>query len=284
MLNAVGQVCGAARGCAEVPLVKLEFLTEETVYRGKHSSPTAEYPPAVDGSANGKLCGVAALNHKRRRLGGDQQESLADELGMYSGRLPVPPVCTPAADHHQRGARIGRSFLTIRHNASVFHTEDWKPRGCTMYLPLAQDVMINMRCIDQVSFESDQFFLADGKGNYIGAKSGHAIHLWRYDHSTKRLFISQSVLFLREQEDVEYGQPLPASTTAWRLTSGSRVCCMSTVTVGTVECAITVVGFMFVFATLCTGSSKHAPSNDAAVGSDALYNGIDLVWCYCAWL
>nr|XP_054920215.1 uncharacterized protein LOC126517480 isoform X4 [Dermacentor andersoni] len=187
MLNAVGQVCGAARGCAEVPLVKLEFLTEETVYRGKHSSPTAEYPPAVDGSANGKLCGVAALNHKRRRLGGDQQESLADELGMYSGRLPVPPVCTPAADHHQRGARIG-----------------------------------------------------------------HAIHLWRYDHSTKRLFISQSVLFLREQEDVEYGQPLPASTTAWRLTSGSRVCCMSTVTVGTVECAITVVGFMFVFATLCT--------------------------------
>lgn len=29
--------------------------------------------------------------------------------------------------------------------------------------------------------------------------AGNAIHLWRYDTSTKRLFISQSVLFLREQ-------------------------------------------------------------------------------------
>ncbi|KAH9367025.1 hypothetical protein HPB48_021384 [Haemaphysalis longicornis] len=68
-----------------------------------------------------------------------------------------------------------------------------------MYLPLTQDVMINTRCIDQLSFETDQFFLADGKGNYIGAKSGHAIHMWRYDPASKRLFISQSVLFLREQ-------------------------------------------------------------------------------------
>lgn len=203
MLNAVGQGCGTAGGCAGNPLVKLEFLTEEVVCRGKHSASTADYPLAVDGAANGKLCEAAGLNHKRRRLGGDQEESLADELGMYCGRLPVPPVYMPAADHHQRGARIGRSFLTIRHNASVFHTEEWKPRGCTMYLPLTQDVMINMRCIDQVSFESDQFFLADGKGNYIGAKSGHAIHLWRYDHSTKRLFISQSVLFLREQDHRE---------------------------------------------------------------------------------
>ncbi|XP_075556699.1 uncharacterized protein LOC142588765 [Dermacentor variabilis] len=33
---------------------------------------------------------------------------------------------------------------------------------------------------------------------------------------------------------------------------GSRVCCVSTVTVGTVECAIIVVGFVFVFAALCT--------------------------------
>ncbi|KAH9382928.1 hypothetical protein HPB48_023560 [Haemaphysalis longicornis] len=97
------------------------------------------------------------------------------------------------------GVLRGRSFLTIRHNASVFHTEEWKPRGCTMYLPLTQDVMINTRCIDQLSFETDQFFLADGKGNYIGAKSGHAIHMWRYDPASKRLFISQSVLFLREQ-------------------------------------------------------------------------------------
>ncbi|XP_077498866.1 uncharacterized protein LOC144109957 isoform X2 [Amblyomma americanum] len=225
MLNSVGQGCsGTTGGCLgqdiSCPLVKLEFLSEEATYRGKHGAPASEYPLggcADDrgGAANGKLC-ESGLN-KRRRLG-LEDGSLADELapppplavGMYCGsRLQgsTAPIGTafmmsPGVEH-QRCARVGRSFLTIRHNASVFHTEEWKPRGCTMYVPLTQDVMINTRSIDQLSFESDQFFLADGKGNYIGAKSGHAIHLWRYDSATKRLFISQSVLFLREQDHRE---------------------------------------------------------------------------------
>lgn len=41
-----------------------------------------------------------------------------------------------------------------------------------MYLPLLEDVMVNMKNIEQISFEADQFFLADEKGNYVGAKPG----------------------------------------------------------------------------------------------------------------
>ncbi|XP_054714275.1 uncharacterized protein LOC129223919 [Uloborus diversus] len=99
-----------------------------------------------------------------------------------------------------------KTFLSIRCNNFVYHTEDWKPKGCTMYLPLREDIMINTQNIEQISFETDQFFLADEKGNYVGAKPGNAIHLWRFDPSTKKLYISRSVLFLKEQDyqDVQF--------------------------------------------------------------------------------
>lgn len=110
-------------------------------------------------------------------------------------------TCVPvSADSQQRCPRFGRGFLAIRHSASVFQTEELKPRGCTLYHPLMNDMMINVLSVDQLSFESGQFFLADAKGYYTGAKSGHAIHLWRYSNVSKRLFVSQSVLFLKEED------------------------------------------------------------------------------------
>ncbi|KAH7938476.1 hypothetical protein HPB49_024095 [Dermacentor silvarum] len=105
-----------------------------------------------------------------------------------------------SAERQQRCPRFGRGFLAIRHSASVFQTEEWKPRGRTLYQPLTNDMMINALSVDQLSFESGQFFLADGKGNYAGAKSGHAIHFWRYNNVDKRLFVSQSVFFLNEED------------------------------------------------------------------------------------
>ncbi|XP_023231833.1 uncharacterized protein LOC111631759 isoform X1 [Centruroides sculpturatus] len=128
-------------------------------------------------------------NLKRRRT--DEYE----EMGMYpTNKLGNIIYSEP------RGYASMKTFLMIRHNPFVYHTEDWKPRGCTMYLPLTEDIMINSRNIEQISFETDQFFLADEKGNYMGAKPGNAIHLWRFDPSTRKLYISRSVLFLKEQD------------------------------------------------------------------------------------
>ncbi|KAH6928640.1 hypothetical protein HPB50_018161 [Hyalomma asiaticum] len=110
-------------------------------------------------------------------------------------------ACVPgSADRQQRCPRFGRGFLAIRHSASVFQTEEWKAGGNTLYRPLTNDMMINALSVDQLSFESGQFFLANAKGNYSGAKSGHAIHFWRYNNVSKRLFVSQSVLFLKEED------------------------------------------------------------------------------------
>ncbi|XP_002434326.4 uncharacterized protein LOC8052984 isoform X3 [Ixodes scapularis] len=217
MLNTLGQVCATA-GClppdaSSCPLVKFEFFNDEPPFRGKHGPASDCHQEGGAGcGVNGKLCDGG---FKRRRLGDTWEGLPPPPTAMFQ---PCPKLNTAgllSPSDPQRSSRAangplsprlltsGRSFLTIRHNASVYHTEEWKPRGCTMYLPLSQDVMINTRNVDQLSFENDQFFLADGKGNYIGAKSGNAIHFWRYDTSTKRLFISQSILFLREQDHRE---------------------------------------------------------------------------------
>lgn len=197
MLNPIGQGCtepGNLPPGATCPLVKLECFNDEPIYRGKHAATECVVDNVPSCALNGKLYDVGL---KRRRLGETWEDPNLPTMFQTCPKLGTAGLLSPSDP--QRTARTGRSFLTIRHNSSIFHTEEWKPRGCTMYLPLAQDIMINTRNVDQLSFENDQFFLADDKGNYIGAKTGNAIHLWRYDTSTKRLFISQSVLFLREQ-------------------------------------------------------------------------------------
>ncbi|XP_035208781.1 uncharacterized protein LOC118183374 isoform X2 [Stegodyphus dumicola] len=117
------------------------------------------------------------------------------EIGVYQSNKLSSYICTDS-----RGYSKSKTFLSVRHNNYVYHTEDWKPKGCTMYLPLREDIMINVQNIEQISFESDQFFLADEKGNYVGAKSGHAVHLWRFDSTLRKLYISRSILFLKDQD------------------------------------------------------------------------------------
>ncbi|UYV64745.1 hypothetical protein LAZ67_3001842 [Cordylochernes scorpioides] len=146
------------------------------------------------GLANGAELGFGGGALKRRRT---------EEEEMYPHMFPVVRTNYPQVQIDC--VSTGRTFLSIQHNSHTYHTEEWKPRGCTMYLPLREDILINTRNIEQISFEVDQFFLADDKGNYVGAKPvhdshGNALHLWRFDPSCRKLYISRSVLFLREMD------------------------------------------------------------------------------------
>lgn len=140
----------------------------------------------------------------------DVFQHMADFLGpaMLQAANKGTACASGSADRQQRCPRFGRGFLAIRHGASVFQTEELKPRGCTLYHPLTNDMMINVLNVDQLSFESGQFFLADAKGLYIGAKSGHAIHFWRYGNVSRKLFVSQSILFLKEEDYIGVLQQL----------------------------------------------------------------------------
>uniref|UniRef100_T1IMT6 Uncharacterized protein n=1 Tax=Strigamia maritima TaxID=126957 RepID=T1IMT6_STRMM len=115
---------------------------------------------------------------KRRRTDDIQCEDIAMTSPTKIGHL----IISSNNNEHNRNVNVvsgthlrssgSKTFLHIQHSSFVFQTEDWKPKGCTMYLPLTEDVMVNTRNIEQVSFENDQFFLADEKGNYVGAKPG----------------------------------------------------------------------------------------------------------------
>ncbi|GIZ02725.1 uncharacterized protein CEXT_805832 [Caerostris extrusa] len=100
------------------------------------------------------------------------------EIGMYSSNKLSNYICSDSRSYSR-----AKTFLTVRHNNYIYHTEEWKPKGCTMYLPLS-----------------------DEKGNYVGAKPGNAVHLWRFDPASRKLYISRSILFLKEQDyqDVQF--------------------------------------------------------------------------------
>ncbi|PRD29977.1 UNVERIFIED_CONTAM: hypothetical protein NCL1_27794 [Trichonephila clavipes] len=186
---------------------------------------------------------VNTTYHTQSSLKRPRTEDYPD-IGIYSSNKLSNYICSESRSYSR-----AKTFLTVRHNSYVYHTEEWKPKGCTMYLPLCEDIMINTQNIEQISFESDQFFLADEKGNYVGAKPvknlkqehlnfkyhnfkcarfncvakmmiysvssieynrfsylGNAVHLWRFDPTSRKLYISRSILFLKDQDyqDVQF--------------------------------------------------------------------------------
>lgn len=118
----------------------------------------------------------------------------------FAPRAPSRQPTTSTAPDRDRCASLGHRYLTIRRGAYVYQTEEWQPMSLSLYSPLEHDIMINTRTISQLSYEGNYFFLADSYGKYRGSKSGNAVHFWRHDYTTRKLYIAQSVLFLREQD------------------------------------------------------------------------------------
>ena len=66
----------------------------------------------------------------------------------------------------------GRNFLPVKGSDNVFQSEVVKPKGETMYRPLTEDLLINMRHIEQVSFGMGVYFIGDLRGNYVRSDRG----------------------------------------------------------------------------------------------------------------
>ncbi|GAB6031674.1 hypothetical protein CHUAL_009428 [Chamberlinius hualienensis] len=160
-------------------------------------------PSCSDGSVPEYATSVINGSSLKRRRTEYENYNNDSQLHVPSYAYPAKFSSFVIPEQRSYTQSISRTFLSIRHTPYIYHTEEFKSKGCTMYAPLNDDIMINASTIDQISFESDQFFLTDGRGNYVGAKQGNAIHLWRFDCSTRRLYISRSILFLREQEFID---------------------------------------------------------------------------------
>lgn len=94
----------------------------------------------------------------------------------------------------------GRSFLPVRSGNDIFMTEEWKSSGTSLFIPLKDDLYINVHRYDQITAAQGSFFTADGSGNFNCSLVGNVIHLWRYDKQHRKQYIAQSLLFTNYQE------------------------------------------------------------------------------------
>ncbi|XP_071953704.1 uncharacterized protein [Antedon mediterranea] len=157
-----------------------------TMHHHSSTSCSAMHSPAA--ARNG-------MNQLKRRCLDDAMEG-----GETKRRSPQKNAATTYKGSKQ--------FLFIKGGTDVFHSEDFLPRGETLFVPVQEDIMINLMNIEQISLSNECFFTANVNGTYQSTQQGDAIHLWRYDFSKRQLFISRSILFLQPSVFAEVKQTL----------------------------------------------------------------------------
>ena len=71
-----------------------------------------------------------------------------------------------------------RRFLPIPVSHHVFHSEDWKPKGETMFIPTQTDALINLQNIEQITVTKGTFFLCDENSRFKRSAEGISFMLF----------------------------------------------------------------------------------------------------------
>ena len=59
-----------------------------------------------------------------------------------------------------------RRFFTICASGRVYDSEDFQPKGETLYTPLKEEVIVNTRNIEQFTFTNGSFFIGDESSRF----------------------------------------------------------------------------------------------------------------------
>ncbi|XP_013396037.1 uncharacterized protein LOC106163089 [Lingula anatina] len=122
------------------------------------------------------------------------------DCNLYSGNMKRRRVSDDCAMTTETGiVRRGSHFLTLHSSTAVYQTEEFKPKGSTLYIPLSEDVMINTSKIDEITFSTGNFFIGNEQGAFLRTEQGCAINMWKFDKVSRKLFVSRSFLFTSEQ-------------------------------------------------------------------------------------
>ncbi|KAJ7351658.1 hypothetical protein OS493_036208 [Desmophyllum pertusum] len=104
-----------------------------------------------------------------------------------------------------------KRFLLISASGLVYESEDFRPKGETLYTPLQEDVIINTRNIEQFTFTNGSFFIGDESSRFSRTVQGVSLNMWRFDDQTiKKLYISRSFVFTNTQEAQDIKRVLEA--------------------------------------------------------------------------
>ena len=106
-----------------------------------------------------------------------------------------------------------RRFLTIHASGLVYESEEFRPKGETLYTPLQEDVIVNTRNIEQFTFTKGSFFIGDVssrfcrtvQGIFLASDSEHhaPLLLWGYGIFNQKI-IEKRIFLGGGLKDTEY--------------------------------------------------------------------------------
>ena len=67
---------------------------------------------------------------------------------------------------------VSRRFLPIAAGEHVFQSEDCKPKGETLYIPVLDDTLLNLQNIEQITVTKGSFFLGDETSRFNRTAEG----------------------------------------------------------------------------------------------------------------
>lgn len=151
---------------------------------------------------------VQVPNRKRFRTE-DLHENACEEINMITNQ-PYNANSNGLNNHANflKPCCSSRRFLPVAASEHVFQSEDCKPKGETLYVPLRDDTLLNLQNIEQITVTKGSFFLGDETSRFNRTAEGAALNLWRYDQQLRRLFISRSFVFTSVQAFEEVKQLL----------------------------------------------------------------------------
>ena len=105
---------------------------------------------------------------------------------------------------HQQQTTTRKDFLFLSADMGLYHLDHLpdlpyspsskKQNSNMVYIPLKNNIMINMKSYNEISFRTDQFFLGDDKAQYEKTVTATAIDFLMHCPDVKRLYVARSVV------------------------------------------------------------------------------------------
>ena len=90
-----------------------------------------------------------------------------NDNALFFNKRPDQPL-----DYSTPASHFSRRFLPINASGLVYESEDFRPKGETLYTPLQDDVIVNTRNIEQFTFTNGSFFIGDESSRFSRTVQG----------------------------------------------------------------------------------------------------------------
>ena len=151
-----------------------------------------DFEQSMSQHQNNPLCGFS-----KKRKTNENIQSLIDNNNNI-----IPNGNNNGSTQQQQTIR--KDFLFLSGEMGLYHLDHLpdlpysvsskKQNSNIVYVPLKNNILINMKSYTEISFRTDQFFLGDDKGQYEKTVTATAIDFLMHCNDMKCLYVARSVV------------------------------------------------------------------------------------------